>query len=153
MLGLKFIKFLMSILKQQVNSSSDFASFFTAMTHNFSLNFQLKLFLLWIKGPHQIPSLRLSSAMVKICQIPHVIFQTTSKFFLKLWITFQCHERYLLCTFLGQTLNTLHNRNKWKCKFLRVLIAQVKFHQILVIFETTDQFFFKFCINFQGHET
>ena len=30
--------------------------------------------------------------------------------------------------------------------------AQVKFHQILVIFETKHQFFFKFYINLQGHE-
>ena len=30
--------------------------------------------------------------------------------------------------------------------------AQVKVHQILVIFETKHQFFFKFCINLQGHE-
>ena len=54
--------------------------------------------------------------------------------------------------FLGQTLNTLHNRNQLKCKFVRLLSVQVKIHQILVIFETS-QFFFKFCITLQGHET
>ena len=46
-------KFLMSILKWQVNSSSNFASFFIVMTHNFSVDFKLTLFLLWIKGSHQ----------------------------------------------------------------------------------------------------
>ena len=50
MLGSKFIKFLMSILKWQVNSSSNFASFFIVMTYNSSADFKLILFLLWIKG-------------------------------------------------------------------------------------------------------
>ena len=40
-----------------------------------------------------IPILRLSIALVKICHIPHVIFQTTSQFFFKFCITLQCHER------------------------------------------------------------
>ena len=56
-LGSKFIKFPMSVLKRQVNSSSNFASFFIAMTHNnSSVNFKLIHFLLWIKGSHQIPN-------------------------------------------------------------------------------------------------
>ena len=55
-LGSKFVKFLMSILKRQVNSSSTFASFFIAMTHNFYVNFKLKHFLLWIKRSHQSPN-------------------------------------------------------------------------------------------------
>ena len=46
----------MSILKWQVNSSSNFASFFIVMTHNSSVNFKLIHFLLWIKGSHQSPS-------------------------------------------------------------------------------------------------
>ena len=53
----KFIKFVMSILKWQVNSSSDFESFFIVMTHNFSVDFDLILFRLWIKGFHQYPNL------------------------------------------------------------------------------------------------
>ena len=49
-------KFLMSILKWQVNSSSNFASFFIVMTHNSSVNFKLIRFLFWIKGSHQSPN-------------------------------------------------------------------------------------------------
>ena len=44
----KFVKFFMSILKRQVNSSSNFASFFIVVTHNSSVAFKLILFLLWI---------------------------------------------------------------------------------------------------------
>ena len=51
----------------------------------------------------------------------------------------------LLCTFLGQTLYTLHKRDQSKCKFFRLFSAQIKIHQILVIFETKNKFLFKFC--------
>ena len=61
-----------------------------------------------LKDPINIRILRLSIALVKICHIPHVIFQTKSQIFFKFFITLQCHERWLLCIFLGQILNTLH---------------------------------------------
>ena len=81
------------------------------------------------------------------------IFQTTREFFFKFYMTFQCHERELLYTFLGQRLSTLHKRDQSKCKFWRLLSARIKIHEILVNFETTNWFFFKFCINLQYHET
>ena len=40
----------MPILKWQVSSSSDFALFFIVMTNNYSINFKLIHFLLWMKG-------------------------------------------------------------------------------------------------------
>ena len=46
----------MSFLKQQVNSFSNFASFFTVITQNSSVNFKLIHFLLWIQGSHQSPN-------------------------------------------------------------------------------------------------
>ena len=45
----------MSILKRQVNSSSNFSSFFSVITYNSSVNFQLMHFLIWTKGSHQSP--------------------------------------------------------------------------------------------------
>ena len=56
LLGSKFVKFLMSILKQQVNSLSIFVSFFIAMTHNSSVNFNFILFLFCFKRSHQNPN-------------------------------------------------------------------------------------------------
>ena len=53
MLGSKFVKFLKSILKRQVSSSSVFVSFFIVMTHNSSVNFEVIHFLLWAKGSHE----------------------------------------------------------------------------------------------------
>ena len=49
----KFVKFLMSILKRQVSSSSTFVSFFIFMAHNSSVNFKVIHFLLWTKESHQ----------------------------------------------------------------------------------------------------
>ena len=78
----------------KVNSFSNFASFFFVITHNSPVNFKLIHLLLGIKVPHKSPNFesQLSSALVKICQIP-VIFQTTGQFFFNFCITLQCHER------------------------------------------------------------
>ena len=45
-----------SILKRQVNSSSNFALFFIVIVHNSSVIFKLIYFLLWIKRSHQSPN-------------------------------------------------------------------------------------------------
>ena len=46
----------MSVLKWQVSSSPNFASFFIVMTNNSSANFKLIHFLLWVKESHQSPN-------------------------------------------------------------------------------------------------
>ena len=46
----------MSIFIWQVNSSSNFVSFFIVITHYSLVNFKFMHFLLWIKGSHQIPN-------------------------------------------------------------------------------------------------
>ena len=151
MFGSKFIKFLMSILKWHVNSSSNFASLFIVMIHNSYVDFKLILFLLWIKGPHQNPNFDFQVFWWKFA----IFLMSFSKPQVNVSSNFVSPFSVMKdnsCTFLGQTLNTLHNRGKWKCKFWRLASAQVKFRQILVIFEIKDQFIFKFCINIQGYE-
>ena len=101
----------------------------------------------------KIPILTLSSVLVEICKTPRVIFQNTIEVFFKFRFTFQCHERLLLCTFLGQTLYTLHEKDHSNCRFLRLLSAWIKIHQILVIFETANWFLFKFYITLHCRET
>ena len=75
----KIVKFLMPILKWQINSISNFASFFIVITHNCPLNFKLIHFLLCLKDRMKVPVLRISCALVKICQYPHVILQPNHK--------------------------------------------------------------------------
>ena len=55
MLWSKFVKLLMSIFKQQVDSSSIFASFFTVMTHNSSGNLSSYIFYFGQKDPIKVP--------------------------------------------------------------------------------------------------
>ena len=135
----------MSILKGQVNSSSDFSSFFRVITYNSSVSLQLMYFLFWTKGSYENTNFDTVKCSDKKSKIPHVILQTASQFFFKFFMTPQCHEIKLICTFLGQTLYTLHKRGQSKCKFYRLFKAWIKIHLILVIFETKNKFFFKFC--------
>ena len=58
------------------------------MTHNSSANFKSYLSYFGQKDPIKVPILTLSSALVKICEIPRVIFQATSQFFFKFCIPF-----------------------------------------------------------------
>ena len=144
----------MSVLKWQVNSSWNFALFFISMTHNSSGNFKVVPFLLWRKGSHQSPILTLSSALVKICRISQVFFQTTSQFFFKICISLQCYERQLLCTFLAQTIYTLVTKSQLKHIFFRLLSTRVQICEVpLVNFKTTSQFLFNFCIILLCHGT
>ena len=101
-------------------------------------------FLLWTKGCYQRI---LSSTLVKNCQIPYVIFQNTSHLIFKFCITIQCHERWLPCTYLAQTLYTLVKKSLLKCKSLRLSSARLKISLVPhITFEMTSQFFFKFFI-------
>ena len=47
-----------------------------------------------------------------------------------------------LYIFRSNVVYTLYKRNQSKCKFLRLLIAWVKIHEMFVNFETTNHFFF-----------
>ena len=105
------------------------------------------------RSPLKLKFLRLSSARVKICQIPYANFETTSRFLSKFCISLQFYERLFLCTFLDQTIYTLLKRSPLKLKFLRLSSARVKICQIpYANFETASRFLSKFCIVLQFHE-
>ena len=163
-LGSKCFKFLRPILNCQVNSYSNFASFFIVVTHSSPVNFKDIHFLLWVKGPSKSPHfetfvctienlsnswcrksvfaqilhhslvswkitrpyffssniyfvqeqpielkckfLRLSSAQVKIHQIPYVNLETASQFLFRFFIILQCHYKELLCKYLAHVFST-----------------------------------------------
>ena len=92
-LVLKFIKFLISILKWQANFSSNFASFFIVMTDNFSVNFKLIFFLLWIEVSHQSPNFETFKCFGENLPYSCHFCKTTSQFFFKFCVTLQYHER------------------------------------------------------------
>ena len=80
----KLFQIPLAILKRQVVSSPNFVSLFSVMKDNSSVLFHLKLYMLSTKGTHQVQIFRLSTAHIKINQIPHVNSEKTSQFLLKI---------------------------------------------------------------------
>ena len=85
-LGLKFVKFFMSILNWQVNSSSAFASFFIVMTHNSPLNFKL------IRMPPRSQFEDFQVLCSKFAKFLMTIFGSTSQFSFKLCVNLECNQ-------------------------------------------------------------
>ena len=105
------------------------------------------------RSPLKWKFLRLSSARVKLCQIPYANFEATIWFHSKFCISLQFHERLFLCSFLAQSIYTLLNRSTLKWKFLRLSSGRVKFSPIpYAKFEATSWFLSKFGISLQFHE-
>ena len=116
------------------------------MTHKSSANFKLIPFLLWTKRSHQ--SLNFDTFERSGENLPNSSchFPNHKPGFLQILHHSSVSGKMTSLYFLGQTLNTLPNRVQSKCKVFMLSSAQVKTHQILVIFETAYQFFFKLCI-------
>ena len=111
------------------------------------------IYSLLVRSPLKGKSLRFSNPQVKVCQISYASFETMSRFLSKLCIPLQFYERWLLSTFLAQTIYTLLKRSTLKWKFLRLWSAWVKIHQIPhVNFEIISQFLFRFCITLHFHD-
>ena len=128
MLRSKFVKFFMSILKRQVNSSPSFLSLLSFMKDYSSALFSSNNIYFAQKEPIKMKFfLRFSSARVKFRQISYTNFETTSRFHSKFCISLQFHERLFHCTSLAQTIHTLLKRSLLKWKSLRLLSAWVKF--------------------------
>ena len=70
LLASKFTKFAMSFLKPRTSFSSNFPSLSSVMKETSSVLFRLKLYMFSTKGTHQVQIFRLSTARIKINQIP-----------------------------------------------------------------------------------
>ena len=138
----------MLILKRQVNSSSHFASFSIVMTHNSSVNFKLIHFLLWIKGSHQSPNF---GTFQCFAIFPMSFSKTQVSFSSKFLSIFSVMKDNLSVLFMSNVIY-FAQKEPIKARILIISCAQVKIQQILVIFETTNQFFFKFCTTLQCDE-
>ena len=129
----------MSFLEPRVNFSSNFASLFSDMRYNSSVNFYLNLFMLCMPYLIKVQFFRLSTACMKINQIPYVIFQARSQFSFKFCKTPEifCVKHYMLWT---------ERANQ------HIVFHLMRVHPIArAIFETTKDLF-NFCITVQCHE-
>ena len=101
-------------------------------------------FLLWTKESHENINFDIFKFSDENLLNSSFDFPNHKSAFLQILHDSSVSWNMLLCTFLGQTLYTLHKRDQSKGKFLRLFSAQIKIHQILVIFETKNKFLFKF---------
>ena len=149
----KFIKFLMSFKKWQVNSFSNFASFFIVMTHNSSVNFKLIHFLLWTKGSHQSPNFDTFKCSGENLQNSSCHFPSNKPIFLQILhhssVSWKITPLYF---FSSYNIHTLLKREALKWKFLSLSSVQVKICQTPhANFEMSSQFLFKFCFILHCH--
>ena len=85
--------------------------------------------------------IRLSTAHMKINQIPYVIFQAKGQFSFKFCITFQCHDTRFLRNFVPELLD-FGQKKPIKVQILRLLCALIKVDSIPhASFETTRSSF------------
>ena len=120
----KFINFLMSALKWQVNSTSNFALFFIVLIHNSSVNFKIIHFL-----PIKVRILTLSSALVKICQISHVIFSNYKLVFLQILHHSSVSWKITPVYFFSSNIIYFRHKEPIKTNF-RLSSSWVKSHRI-----------------------
>ena len=154
-LATKFVKFLMSVLKWKVNSSSNFALFFIVMTHKTTVNLQLIHFQFWTKVSYQSSNFDTFDCSGQNLQNSSCHFPSKKSVFLQILhhSSMSWKIMSLLCTFLAQTIYTLLKKSPLKLKFLRLSSARVIFCQIpYANFKTTSRFLYKFCIPLQFHE-
>ena len=127
LLGSKFVKFLMSVLKWQVNSFLNFVSFFIVMTHNSSVNFKLIHFFFWIKESHQSPNFETFKCYGKNLLISSCHFPSHKSVFLETLHHSSLSWNITHLYFLGQKLCTLHKGNQSKWKFWEFWVLRSKF--------------------------
>ena len=113
----------------KVTVYSNFPSLFSVMKDNSSLFLLVKAYILWANWSEIF---RLSSGWVKIYQIRHAMFETTSQFFFKLYITRQCYGRQLFCTFLVETLYDLDKKKLSKCKISDFWLLTLNFTKFVL---------------------
>ena len=102
-------------------------------------------FLLWTKGSHENTNFDIFKCSDENLLNSSCHFPNHESVFLQILRDSSVWWNMLHCTFLGQMLYTLHKSDQSKCNFFGLFRAQIKIHQILVIFETKNKFFFKFC--------
>ena len=130
----------MSILKQQVNFSLYFSSFFSVITHNSSVTFYLMHFLLWKKVSHEGTNFDTFKCFDEnfsnsSCHFPN-----------HKWVSPQIlHNSSESCNrtplyFFRSNVIYFAQKEPIKVEILRISNAQIKILQIFVIFETAHVF-------------
>ena len=135
----------MSIFKQQVNYSPNFASFFNVLTYNSSINFKFMDFLAWIKVSHQSPIFETLKCSDKNAPNSSCHFRNHNPVFFQTFYHSSVSCKITLYFFRSNVIY-FPQKEPIKVDIFRISNVLVKIHQILVIFETKNHFFIEFCI-------
>ena len=126
------------------NSSSQFwngKSILLQILHhssNSSVNFKLILFLLWIKGSHQSPNFETFMCFGETLSYSSCHFPNHKSVFFEILHRSSMSWKIILLYFFRSKIKYFPQQEQMKVQIVETLIAQVGFHQILVIFEITD---------------
>ena len=124
----------------------NFASFFIVMTHNYSVNFKLIYFLLWIKGSYRSSNFETFKCSGENLPCSSCHFPNHKSIFLQIFHQSSMTWKIISLYVFRSNVIYFVQKEPIKVKILRISNAQIKIHQVLVIFETTNQFFCKFSI-------
>ena len=143
----------MSVSKRKVSSSSVLLSFFTIMTHNSSVNFQLIHFLLWTKGSHQ--SFNFDTFECSGEYLPNSLCHFPSNKSVFLQILHHSSMSWKVTHLYFFSSNSIHFAQKDPIKmkhFETFKYSGQNLSNSLCHFETTSWFLSKFCIPLPFHE-
>ena len=142
------IKLPMLVLKQQINSSPSFASFFIVIIHNSSVYCKLIHFLFWIKGSHQSSNFETFECSGKNLPNSSSHFPNHKSVFSQILRHYSISPKKTpLYFFHSKNIHFAQKEPIIKFTFLRLQRTGVKIRQISHInFEMTSQFHFKFFI-------
>ena len=153
MLESKFIKFLISVLKWQVNSSSNFALFFIVMTHNSSANFKVIPSLRWTKASHHSPNFDTFKWSGENLPNFSNLFSNHKSVFLQNLHIFSVSWKIAPLYFYSSNNIYFGHKEPIKKVFLDFLRAWIKIYEVHVNFKMTSQLLFNFCIILHCHDT
>ena len=88
-------------------------------------------FLLWTKGSHESTNFDSFKCSGENLPYSSCHFPNHKSVFLQILHHSSVSWKITPLYFLGQTLNTLDNRNQWKCRFLRLRVLRSKFTKSL----------------------
>ena len=114
------------------------------MTHNSSVIFKLIHFLLWIKGSHQSTNFETFECSGENLRYSSRHFPKRKSIFLQILHHSSVSWKITPLDFFTSNVIYFVQKEPIKLEILRIPSTQVKIHQILVIFETTNKFLSNF---------
>ena len=145
----------MWILKQMVNSSSNFSSFFNVITHNFSVNFYFVQLLLWTKESHQSPNFETLECSGENFRNSLCHFSNSKSVFLQILHDSSVSWKITPLHFFRSNFIYFAQKEPTKGYIYETseCSGQNSPNSSRANSERTDQLFFKFCITLQCDET